>query len=139
FVDTAGGDAKVAEAGKVFIRDLTGEAPAYLSSRHALYQIKGKKITEEYDRKSSKAFAPGRMMCVLKDKKLSVLFSRQDITGGLLGMSSGTIRGYDPESAYDLMRNIILHGHGRTTKVKVKTETPVAEPDKKEAAAKAAA
>ena len=139
FVDTAGGDAKVAEAGKVFIRDLTGEAPAYLSSRHALYQIKGKKITEVYDRKSSKAFAPGRMMCVLKDKKLSVLFSPQDITGGLLGMSSGTIRGYDPESAYDLMRNIILHGHGRTTKVKVKTETPVAEPDKKEAAAKAAA
>ena len=50
-------------------------------------------------------------MGVHKDKKLTVIVSPDDMVGGLLGISSGAIKGYRPEYAYELFRNILLFGH----------------------------
>jgi len=37
-----------------------------------------------------------------------VIFSRGDITAALVGFTSFTVDGYEPQSAYELMRNILL-------------------------------
>jgi len=42
----------------------------------------------------------------------AVLYSREDITGALLGRPSYTCDGYTPQSAYDLMRGIVLQAAG---------------------------
>ena len=42
----------------------------------------------------------------------AVIFSRDDLTAGLAGVQVYGIRGYQPESAFELMRNILLHAAG---------------------------
>ena len=37
-----------------------------------------------------------------------ILFSNEDITGGLVGFACDEVHGYTPQSAFDLMRNIVL-------------------------------
>jgi len=37
-----------------------------------------------------------------------ILFSNEDITGGLVGFACDEVHGYAPQSAFDLMRNIVL-------------------------------
>lgn len=43
-----------------------------------------------------------------KAQRPAILLSREDITVALLGCSSTTCDGYDPESAFRLLRNIVL-------------------------------
>ena len=40
--------------------------------------------------------------------RLSVLLSREDLTGGLVGYASYACDGYAPQTAYEIMRNVVL-------------------------------
>ena len=42
------------------------------------------------------------------DDRLAVIYSREDLSGGLVGQSVDGIVGYDPQSAAELMRRLIL-------------------------------
>ncbi len=42
-----------------------------------------------------------------------VVFSREDITAGLVGYPSWTVDGYQPETAFTILRNIVLLAAGR--------------------------
>ena len=56
------------------------------------------------------------------DRVLRVLYSREDLTAGLLGYAGAHVDGYTPGAAYDIARNVILH---------VATRSPsTPEPDK---------
>ncbi|MCY2925151.1 MAG: hypothetical protein NT031_06875, partial [Planctomycetota bacterium] len=37
-----------------------------------------------------------------------IIFSYEDITAGLVGYPSGSCDGYDPETAYEIMRNVLF-------------------------------
>ena len=44
----------------------------------------------------------------LPDRDSAIIFSEWDVTTGLVGFNSGALEGYTPESAYAIMRNIVL-------------------------------
>ena len=53
--------------------------------------------------------------------RLGVLFSRQDVTGGLLGIPMYDCAGYTPESSYEIMRNAVKYSI-RNRKPKAKAD-----------------
>ena len=48
------------------------------------------------------------LRAVLLDERPAVYYSREDITHGLLGTPSLPVDGYDSESAFAVLRNIVL-------------------------------
>ncbi|MCK4600950.1 MAG: DUF4159 domain-containing protein, partial [Phycisphaerae bacterium] len=44
----------------------------------------------------------------LPDRDSAIIFSKWDVTTGLVGFNSGAFEGYTPASAYAIMRNIVL-------------------------------
>jgi len=44
----------------------------------------------------------------LPDRDSAIIFSEWDVTTGLVGFNSGALEGYTPESAYVIMRNVVL-------------------------------
>lgn len=65
----------------------------------------------------------------------AILFSAEDLSTGLVGMSLDGIYGYDPESATKLMRAMVQFAHGAPTPIAAKdtpaTPTPKPAPPKK--------
>ena len=86
--------------------------PRRLASSAALYHLPGMRIDKvKYRRRTrSRLMNPKQpnLKAVLVGKRVGVLFSREDLTAGLGGYPSWPIDGYDPETAYALMRNIVL-------------------------------
>jgi len=48
------------------------------------------------------------LQAVLINDKPAVIFSAEDLTTGLLGTQSFTVDGYEGDTAYALVRNILL-------------------------------
>jgi hypothetical protein len=48
--------------------------------------------------------------------RIAVIFSRQDVTAGLIGALTKTIDGYAPDTAYNIMRNIVMMVHANAGK-----------------------
>ena len=46
---------------------------------------------------------------IMVDDRPGVIYSREDITGGLVGYQSYTCDGYNPESAFEIMRNVVTY------------------------------
>ena len=40
--------------------------------------------------------------------RLAVVYSREDLTGGLVGYASYACDGYMPPTAYEILRNVVL-------------------------------
>ncbi len=82
-----------------------------LSLNSEVYKLKGHEIDEvDYRRRTRarKRENTPSLYGVMVDGRPGVIFSREDITGGLVGQPSFTIDGYESKSAYEIMRNIIL-------------------------------
>ena len=72
--------------------------------------------------------SPQLKAVLMPDGRPGVIFSALDLIGGLLGARSGDIDGYDPETAFDLMRNIVLYAGGlEAAPVKLK-DSPIEKP-----------
>lgn len=113
-VDAAGGDETFAKASRDMLAGLFGRDNLLsLPTDAALYSRKGLNIRKVRYRKASKKRIGNYQNPLLKGVPLgdryAVLYSREDITTGLGGFPSGTVDGYDPDIALDLMRNIILY------------------------------
>ncbi|MBI5722951.1 MAG: hypothetical protein HZA50_03255, partial [Planctomycetes bacterium] len=48
-------------------------------------------------------------LAVLAGDRPKVIFSAEDLTGGQVGYSTLGMDGYEPESAFDMMRNICVY------------------------------
>ena len=85
---------------------------ARLSSSSPLFQRKGYAIEKiQYRRRTRTRMGQSRspvLRGVMHERRLAVVLSREDLTAGLVGYPSSTVDGYEPESAYRIMRNIIL-------------------------------
>ncbi|HOD80043.1 MAG TPA: DUF4159 domain-containing protein [Phycisphaerae bacterium] len=114
-IDAAGGDRDFATAMENAIVDMFGlRRLRPLALGAPLYKLTGNEIAEAEYRRSTKvrlgrSKAPNlKAILVGADDRAGVLFSAEDITAGLVGYPSFSVDGYAPESAYQLLRNIVL-------------------------------
>jgi hypothetical protein len=54
-----------------------------------------------------------RLRGVFLGDRPAIIFSPVDLTGGLVGYSQWGMMGYEPRSAFELMRNIVLYADSR--------------------------
>ncbi len=120
-IDAAGGsNAFSASVEKVIAKILPEGRYGPIVPGHSLYTRDGfviKKIS--YRKAFSGSVASSRkprLRGVLYKGRLAIIFSRDDLTAGLLGYPCWGLRGYEPESAFALMRNILLYASGKTLK-----------------------
>ncbi len=79
---------------------------------HALFGASGKKQTEFRYRGGVRAQAglraPNIRAITINDRP-AVLYSREDLSVGLVGMPIAGVAGYDPDSATQLMKNVLMY------------------------------
>ncbi len=115
-IDAAGGSAAFTTSARQLLAKLFGAtALRTLDESASLYRLKGYEITDVAFRGGKQALRVGqraRLMAVMLGSRPAVLFSPDDITGGLVGYNSSTCSGYVPQTAFELMRNIVLTAGG---------------------------
>lgn len=116
-IDAAGGDREFAESAERLLDKLYGrDAIRRLSPEADLYQLAGMEIEKVSYRRRTRVRLGGidtpNLRAVTVDDRPAVIFSPEDITAGLLGIPVYTIDGYSPESAWELMRNMLLSATG---------------------------
>ena len=115
-VDAAGGNKAFADAAeKTFARILPEDKLGPILSGHAIYAKSGPVIEKVSYRKAVRGSVADsrkpRLQGVLYKDRLAIIFSRDDLTAGLVGYPCWGLAGYEPESAFELMRNILLYAH----------------------------
>jgi hypothetical protein len=121
-IDAAGGDSSFAERAENEIAQIVGTPAAAqlfepLPTSHALYNQPSQQIATVKFR----SFARSRLGHLLTpqlrgitvDGRLTVVFSREDLCGGLVGQQVDGIVGYAPESATTLMQAIVTYAASR--------------------------
>jgi hypothetical protein len=119
-VEAAGGRKEFTESAEQLVEKLFGR-PRRLPATCPIYRIKGLEIGEvTYTRRArwreGMAGRQPRLCGATVNSRLAVLLSREDITTGLLGLPSHGVIGYRPDSAFALMRNLVLHAAGAKKK-----------------------
>jgi len=124
-LDAAGGSKAFRKSAEGEVQKMYGpDALEVLSSRHDLYRnplddVAGMRIDKVGFRRITRKMLgkqkTPRLEAALVKGRPAVIYSRQDITAGLVGYPSLTADGYDPGdagtpgSAYRIMRNIVLY------------------------------
>jgi hypothetical protein len=115
FIDAAGGSAEFYQSADALItglwgrlKPLAGNCQIYKPSASPELAID----TVSYTEKGSEIH-PGKkdggLRGVLdKDDRITVILSRDDVTAGLIGALTKPIAGYSPDSAYRIMRNVVM-------------------------------
>jgi hypothetical protein len=110
-VDAAGGSKTFAESAQNAIEEIFGAGSLKkLAPAAGLYAAK--EIKDFKYRRMTKARLAGQkdpqLQAVMIGERPGVLFSREDLTGGLVGYSSYACDGYLPQTAYEIMRNVMV-------------------------------
>ncbi len=114
-VDAAGGDREFADSARELIRQLWGRRSLRrLGTKAAVYRLRGREIDRVRFRRRTR-IRLGRtkqpnLYAATVGGRVAVFFSAEDLTAGLVGFPSHAVDGYAPESAYRLLRNIVLPG-----------------------------
>lgn len=116
-IDAAGGSREFAESVEQLCSQIWGpDAFQRLSPEAPLYQLDGHVIDEvSYRRRVRVRGAPPapRLKTIPVTGRPAVLYSSYDLTTGLAGASAYECDGYTAESAYEIMRNVILTSGAR--------------------------
>ena len=113
-VDAAGGSAAFADSAREILeRAFAPRRLRPLASSAKVFQLAGHQITKvKYRRRTrmrlAATHAPVLRGILLNGNRVGVYFSKEDLTAGLVGYSCYTIDGYAPDSAYEILRNIVL-------------------------------
>jgi hypothetical protein len=112
-IDAAGGASAFAESAEGLLAALAPDAkPERLPESHAL--LKGtQKLAVTYRAFSRKTLGQldtsPRVAAIEKNGKTAVIYSREDISVGLVGQAVDGIIGYEPQSATELMSRILTN------------------------------
>jgi hypothetical protein len=114
--DSAGGDADTYQSFEELLKELFPDAMlAEIPLTHPIYSAidtGGKKLEEVTYRDYAKARVGDRrtprLQGLMLGDRLVVIASAEDLSAGLVGQDINGIVGYSPDSATDLMRNILL-------------------------------
>ena len=112
--DAAGGSAAFR---KSFARDILPLLPegeyARLPLLHEIYTASGPAVQKVQYRRALRTLLHGetspRLRGVTVGNRVALVFSPVDLTAGLVGYPCWGLRGYEPESAFALMRNVVLY------------------------------
>ncbi len=114
-VDAAGGSREFGASAEMMLRGMFGRrAVRRLAQNAAVFHLPKMKIESvKYRRKARverglKGHA--NLRGVELKGRLAVLFSKEDLTGGLVGYESSNCVDYHPESCFELMRNAVIYG-----------------------------
>jgi hypothetical protein len=123
FIDVAGGKGDFGED-KPFARSIRDtlkkifgrrNKPRQLSSESPLYTVDGNNIQSVQYRQHTKLKMTEKKLPMIRaimvggrSGRPAVLYSEMDLTAGMVGYPSLVVNGYTPDSAFKLMRNIIL-------------------------------
>jgi hypothetical protein len=115
-VDACGGNTDFAAAAEAQLAALFPDAPLkILPATHPMYQA-GMKTTEVAYRSFAKRIIGALRLPRIKgmeiNKRVAVFFSPEDLSVGLVGQAVDGIYGYEPASATDLMRNMLVYATG---------------------------
>lgn len=112
-VDAAGGSTRFADsAAKVLVSLFDGRTVAPLAKDHSIYNSPTPVEFEyrSYARKFSNGQLDGpKLIGIEIDGRLAVVFSREDLSAGLVGQRVDGVMGYTPHSATMLMSRILMH------------------------------
>ncbi|NQU75555.1 MAG: DUF4159 domain-containing protein [Planctomycetes bacterium] len=118
--DAAGGSDAFDKAARTELLTLLADAypqVGTLSSTSEIYTLAGWSIKEVTYRPAARVIygndRSGRLEAVIVNGQPAIVYSRDDITAGLVGYTGGNIRGYSPASAFAIMRNLLLYAAGR--------------------------
>ncbi|MFW6133339.1 MAG: DUF4159 domain-containing protein [Planctomycetota bacterium] len=119
-VDAAGGREAFAEAARREVLPLLDDASpkvGRLSAEGEIYRLEGYAIDAVRYRRASRrggdADTSPRLEAVLVDDWPAIIFSAEDLTAGLVGYTGHQLRGYAPDSAWALLRNLLLYAAAR--------------------------
>ena len=91
--------------------------PRRLSGNAAVYGLPGMQIKSVRYRRKARVDRGLRVEPNLRGvqigERFAVIFSKEDITGGLIGCPSYNCVGYEPEFCLDLMRNAVIYADGK--------------------------
>ena len=88
-------------------RRLSGDSPMFARKDLAIDKVRYRKFS--YSRMIDPREQGPMLRGILNNKNMPViLLSNEDITGGLVGYACFEVHGYRPESAFEMMRNIVL-------------------------------
>ncbi len=108
-----GGGAAFSESAEALLRELFGRRSLRtLSTEADLLRLPGRRIERVQYRLKTKLVlgtTEPRLKAVMVNGRVGVVFSREDLTVALVGCTPVGCDGYAPESAYKLVRNIILY------------------------------
>ncbi|HDZ20500.1 hypothetical protein LCGC14_0162620 [marine sediment metagenome] len=112
FIDAGGGSETFDESVKSMLRKmfpdddlktLAGASPVYNIPNATIGRVRFRSVTRRFIKSSR----PQLKALLFKDRP-GVIYSREDVTGGLVGYPSRAVDGYDPVSAFRIMRNVVL-------------------------------
>jgi len=136
-VDAAGGsnefaDAAEAELKAIFGNEATKALGEPLAADSAVYHLPNADISQVRYRLFARKVLVGdlkvpRVKAISIKGRLAVFYSREDLSAGLVGEPVNGILGYEPQSATEIMRNLVLYSSG----IKLKTPAPASKPAKK--------
>ncbi len=117
-VDAAGGSREFADAADAELTTLFGGTPGSFGSElpmtHELFNLPRAVIPAVAYRQFARTRLTGRLnasrlRAIEEGDRAIVIFSREDLSTGLVGEPVDGILGYDPDSATALLRNILLY------------------------------
>jgi hypothetical protein len=111
-VDAAGGQAAFASSIELQLPQLGGGALKPLPIDHELYRAGGDIKSVGYRSFARMRLPAGckdpNLQAIDRDGRVAVIYSREDLTAGLVGQSVDGVDGYSPASATALMRSVLL-------------------------------
>ena len=120
-VDAAGGDAAFATAVETELQGLFGKTLEVMPPASPAFNLPSAKIENVKFRMFARRLLTGdvktaRIKQIEVKGRPAVFFSREDLSGGLVGEEIDGIIGYDPASATALMRSLVLYSAFGTSK-----------------------
>ncbi len=121
-VDAAGGSAEFAASAEKLIPLLATEPLKPIAPDHALYSAGGEKLAgaayRDYAQRVVGSAKEPKLQGVERGGRFIILYSREDLSAGLVGQAVDGIIGYDPATATALMTRILHYAAGDSKTVK---------------------
>jgi len=112
FIDAGGGSSAFHNSLKKVLRGMYPKNQLKsLAMSSPIYNISGAIIGKARYRRNTLirlGSSLPNLQAVIIDNRPVIIYSREDVTGGLVGYSSAAVDGYAPVSAFQIMRNVIL-------------------------------